>query len=125
MTIAIFSHPDCALHYAGDAHPESPERVNVIQAALKRYPFKSEINFYEAPLATPIDLAIADLQVVKDELHDMNKRMEILEGRARTTANSELTYLDMRDMKQRMALLEGRVAKIELILSPQITKETP
>jgi acetoin utilization deacetylase AcuC-like enzyme len=51
MTIAIISHPDCTLHNVG-AHPECPERVRVIEEAIKRYPFQVPVNFYEAPLAT-------------------------------------------------------------------------
>jgi acetoin utilization deacetylase AcuC-like enzyme len=52
MTIALISHPDCALHNAGPGHPEKPERIQVIQAALQRYPFKKTVQYYEAPLAT-------------------------------------------------------------------------
>ena len=52
MTIAIISHPDCILHDAGSHHPESPERVKVIQSALQRYPFKTPVEYFEAPLAT-------------------------------------------------------------------------
>ena len=59
MTIAIISHPDCALHDAGEGHPERPERVVVIQDALKRYPFNVPVNFLEAPLATRRELIVA------------------------------------------------------------------
>lgn len=59
MTISIISHPDCVLHDAGEGHPESPQRVMVIQEALKRYPFKSNVNFLEAPLATREQLILA------------------------------------------------------------------
>ncbi len=52
MTIAIISHPDCVLHEAGEHHPERPERVKVIQQALKHYSFKKPVKFYKAPLAT-------------------------------------------------------------------------
>lgn len=51
MSIAIISHPDCALHEAGEGHPEKPDRVKVIQAALERYPFQAPVTFFEAPLA--------------------------------------------------------------------------
>lgn len=51
MSIAIISHPDCLRHEAGEGHPERPERVKVIQAACLHYPFKTEMHFYEAPLA--------------------------------------------------------------------------
>lgn len=56
MTIAVISHPDCVLHNAGAAHPECPERFLVIQEALKQYPFKDPLKFFEAPLATKDDL---------------------------------------------------------------------
>lgn len=52
MTIAIISHPDCLLHEAGGFHPERPDRVKVIQAALKKYAFEPPLNFYDAPLVT-------------------------------------------------------------------------
>jgi acetoin utilization deacetylase AcuC-like enzyme len=51
MTLAIISHPDCEFHFAGLGHPESPERVKAIQTALEAFPFKTKVNFYEAPLA--------------------------------------------------------------------------
>jgi acetoin utilization deacetylase AcuC-like enzyme len=51
MTIAIISHPDCLLHYTGKSHPERPERVEVIQESLKKYPFKKKPVFHQAPLA--------------------------------------------------------------------------
>lgn len=51
MTIAIISHPDCVRHDTGKGHPEQPDRSNVIQTALERYPFQAPINFHEAPLA--------------------------------------------------------------------------
>jgi acetoin utilization deacetylase AcuC-like enzyme len=52
MTIALISHPDCVLHDVGPHHPESPERVKVIEEALKVYPFKTATQFYQAPKAT-------------------------------------------------------------------------
>lgn len=52
MTIALISHPDCALHEAGIQHPEQPARVVVIQDALERYSFSTPVTFHTAPLAT-------------------------------------------------------------------------
>ncbi|MGD2173048.1 MAG: histone deacetylase family protein, partial [Gammaproteobacteria bacterium] len=34
MTVAIISHPDCALHDMGSHHPESPARLAAIQDRL-------------------------------------------------------------------------------------------
>lgn len=52
MTIAIVSHQDCIRHEAGFGHPEQPDRVNVVQTALERYPFQASLVFHEAPLAS-------------------------------------------------------------------------
>lgn len=51
MTIAVISHPDCSLHEAGSQHPESPDRVAVIQAALHAHKFCHDIQYIDAPLA--------------------------------------------------------------------------
>jgi len=56
--IAIISHPDCLLHSAGDMHPERPDRVKVIQDALKQYNFKSKPAFFQASLAKPEQLKL-------------------------------------------------------------------
>ena len=50
MTIAIISHEDCVLHSAGDVHPESPRRVEVIRQAIDHYHFKHPIKHLQAPL---------------------------------------------------------------------------
>lgn len=50
MSIAIISHPDCELHDEGKGHPERPQRVQVIQEALKKTAFNMDVNYYEAPL---------------------------------------------------------------------------
>lgn len=52
MTIAIISHPDCLLHKAHDAHPESPERLRAIEEGIKHYSFSKPVKRYTAPLAT-------------------------------------------------------------------------
>lgn len=59
MTIALISHPDCALHDVGEHHPERPQRVMVIDEALKQHPFKVPVKFYTAPLATAEQLMLA------------------------------------------------------------------
>lgn len=51
MSLALISHPECELHYAGEAHPERPQRVKTIQEAFKHFPFKAPVEAYEAPLA--------------------------------------------------------------------------
>lgn len=50
--IAIISHSDCMLHDMGVDHPECPERLQVIDNAIKKSDLLGHINFYKAPLAT-------------------------------------------------------------------------
>jgi acetoin utilization deacetylase AcuC-like enzyme len=52
LSIAIVHHQDCLLHQGSKGHPEQPDRVKVIQAALQRYPFDVNVKFYQAPLAS-------------------------------------------------------------------------
>ncbi len=66
MPIAIISHPVCALHETGPGHPERPDRVKTVQAALRHFyearrPDESRdpVQFLEAPQATLDQLALA------------------------------------------------------------------
>jgi acetoin utilization deacetylase AcuC-like enzyme len=59
MTIAIISHPSCALHETGEGHPESPDRVKVVQKALEHFPFKKPVKFYQAPVVSREVLELA------------------------------------------------------------------
>lgn len=52
MSIAFISHPDCVLHHAGDAHAESPRRVEVIREAVEHFHFKHPLLKLEAPVVT-------------------------------------------------------------------------
>jgi len=50
MTI-LFTHPDCVLHNPGPGHPERPERLKAVLAALD-HPDFAALDRREAPLAT-------------------------------------------------------------------------
>jgi acetoin utilization deacetylase AcuC-like enzyme len=52
MTIAFISHPDCALHEMGLAHPESPARLSAIQDQLLSSGLDFVLQHHAAPLAT-------------------------------------------------------------------------
>ena len=56
MTLAIISHPECALHEMGHQHPEQPNRIKVIQRAFETYPFSASVTFYSAPIVSRDDL---------------------------------------------------------------------
>jgi acetoin utilization deacetylase AcuC-like enzyme len=52
MSIAFISHPDCMLHVMEAGHPESPERLKVIEDQMLSSRLNVALQHYEAPLAT-------------------------------------------------------------------------
>ena len=51
MATALLTHPDCALHEMGEGHPESPERLRAVMAAIQASGLASKLVAREAPLA--------------------------------------------------------------------------
>jgi acetoin utilization deacetylase AcuC-like enzyme len=51
MPTALYTHPDCVLHEMGDGHPESPQRLKAILAALETSGLAARLSVREAPLA--------------------------------------------------------------------------
>jgi acetoin utilization deacetylase AcuC-like enzyme len=51
MATAILTHPDCALHEMGAGHPESPQRLKAILAALESSGLVPRLSMHEAPEA--------------------------------------------------------------------------
>jgi len=52
MTIALITHPDCALHEMGADHPECPARLGVIHDQLLASGLDFVLHHHDAPLAT-------------------------------------------------------------------------
>jgi acetoin utilization deacetylase AcuC-like enzyme len=52
MAVALLTHPDCALHEMGAHHPESPERLRAVLAALESSGLSARLSAQEAPEAT-------------------------------------------------------------------------
>src|SRR5258707_11124305 len=51
MTTALFTHGDCVLHEMGAGHPESPQRLKAILAALESSGLAARLDLREAPEA--------------------------------------------------------------------------
>jgi acetoin utilization deacetylase AcuC-like enzyme len=51
MATAILTHPDCVLHEMGAGHPESPQRLKSILAALESSGLAEKLSMHEAPAA--------------------------------------------------------------------------
>jgi len=56
MDVALYTHPDCALHDMGPHHPEQPARMAAIADALVRSGTDSWLAHREAPLVERADL---------------------------------------------------------------------
>jgi acetoin utilization deacetylase AcuC-like enzyme len=52
LATALVTHPDCVLHEMGEGHPESPERLRSVLAALERSGLSAKLATHEAPVAT-------------------------------------------------------------------------
>ncbi|HEY2629094.1 MAG TPA: histone deacetylase family protein [Usitatibacter sp.] len=52
MKTALLTHPDCVLHEMGAGHPESPQRLKSVMAALEASGLASSLAIREAPEAT-------------------------------------------------------------------------
>ena len=57
MVTAIFTHPACILHRMGAGHPESPQRLESVLAALKNPEFAT-LDWREAPSASDDELSL-------------------------------------------------------------------
>ena len=56
-SVALVTHPDCARHEMGAHHPESPDRLHAVLAALEASGLASRLAAHEAPEATREQLA--------------------------------------------------------------------
>ncbi|HEX4781877.1 MAG TPA: histone deacetylase family protein [Usitatibacter sp.] len=52
MATAFITHPDCIRHEMGSGHPESPQRLRAILAALEGSGLAASLSLLEAPEAT-------------------------------------------------------------------------
>ena len=51
MATALLTHPDCVLHEMGEGHPESPQRLRSVLAALESSGLAARLQAHEAPVA--------------------------------------------------------------------------
>jgi acetoin utilization deacetylase AcuC-like enzyme len=52
MAVALLTHPDCVLHEMGAHHPESPERLRAVLAAIQASGLAPKLKVEQAPAAT-------------------------------------------------------------------------
>jgi len=74
MTTALYSHPDCKLHEMGLQHPESPARIEAIEAQLQEQGIAQHLDFRLAPEASIDDIRrvhlLDTIEMVRDNTPD-------------------------------------------------------
>src|SRR5713101_7772804 len=67
MTTLLYTHAACLEHDPGSYHPESPERLRAVLAALATDEF-AVLERREAPLAAPDDLVRVHPRAIVDQI---------------------------------------------------------
>ncbi len=65
---AFISHPDTLLHVMDGNHPESPARITAINNAVMASNLKQKLQFYDAPVASKVQLARAHSKEYIEEI---------------------------------------------------------
>lgn len=73
MTTLIYSHPACFEHRPGPGHPESPERLRAVLAALQKPEF-SELQWREAPLGTREQVLLVHTEGFVSDVEEISPR---------------------------------------------------
>jgi acetoin utilization deacetylase AcuC-like enzyme len=81
LATAFLTHPDCVAHEMGSGHPESPQRLRAILAALQSSGLGAKLSLLEAPEAT------------REQLERVHSR-EHIENVFETAPGSGYAYLD-------------------------------
>jgi acetoin utilization deacetylase AcuC-like enzyme len=73
MSTLIYSHPACFEHRPGSGHPESPERLKAVLAALQKPEF-SELQWAEAPLGTREQVLMVHTEGYVSDVEEISPR---------------------------------------------------
>lgn len=87
MTLALISHPDCALHDMGQFHPECPARLDAIQDSLIASGLAFTLRHYDAPRATREQLLRVHSQQFLDLLYTQSPQSGLVAIDADTSMN--------------------------------------
>ena len=72
MKTAFYTHPDFALHFNGDGHPERPQRLNAITDAVRQAGLWDELEHPKFEPATELDLARCHTQAHIERIEAMS-----------------------------------------------------
>ena len=86
MTVALYTHPACLEHDMGQGHPERPDRLRAVQAAIDRPEF-SDLARLEAPKATRDQIC----RVHPEAYYDAIEEVAPSEGRVQLDADTSMS----------------------------------
>jgi acetoin utilization deacetylase AcuC-like enzyme len=112
MSTALISHHDCLDHRTPEGHPERPDRLRAVEAALQEECFAHLIRV-EAPLAEDAHLLRAHPQAHLDALEQALPR----EGRRALDPDTWLSPGSLRAARRGAG---AQVAAVEMVLSGEV-----
>lgn len=87
LSAAYISHASCLQHEMGDYHPEQPARHTAIQTALQNAGLLKQMQSFEAPKATPSQLARVHTQAYIDSIFQQSPKTGLVQLDADTAMN--------------------------------------
>jgi acetoin utilization deacetylase AcuC-like enzyme len=114
MATALLTHPDCVLHEMGAGHPESPQRLKAILAALEASGLVSRLMVREAPEAKR-----EELERVHDSAH-----VELVFGAAPDRGYAYLdpdTSMNPRSLSAALRAAGAVVTATDMVMSGEAT----
>ena len=110
MPTALFTHPDCTLHEMGSGHPESPQRLKAILAAIEASGLSPKLMLREAPEARR-----EHLERVHDSAH-----VDLIFGSAPQRGYAYLdpdTSMNTKSLSAALRAAGGVVSATDLVMS--------
>jgi acetoin utilization deacetylase AcuC-like enzyme len=110
MPTALFTHPDCTLHEMGSGHPESPQRLKAILAAIEASGLSSKLMLREAPEARREHL---------ERVHD-SEHVDLIFGSAPQRGYAYLdpdTSMNTKSLSAALRAAGGVVSATDLVMS--------
>jgi len=111
--LAIFSHPDCLRHQPPAGHPESPERLRAVLAALELIPHLAR---REAPLPQPQWLQLAHHKDYLDLLQRHQQSVLASSDPQRIEALDEDTWLGRYSLPAALRCVGAACAAVDAVL---------
>ena len=110
MTTALYTHPDCNLHFTPQGHPERVDRLRAVRRALDGW----ALDRREAPLGTEDDVLLAHWP----EYVTLIKQSAPVKGWRQLDAD---TYMSPGSFTAAMRAVGGVIAAVDAVVAGEVT----